>query len=197
MLFQFIIEIKSSIKVLETQMGQLTTQIANQTQVKKEYEGPRAERQVVEEDKDQQAPTPTQDKKKTIEGLQKKKLHLLPALIIISKFPILKGFSRITWTSNSANSLKYLRNCTSTFHLRGLGKNASLPEVRERYSIQEKEMTLQMADRSLTNPRGIIEDILVKVGKFVFPADFLILDMEEDEIFPSFWEDHSWLWEEL
>ncbi|KAM6584068.1 hypothetical protein CsatB_011070 [Cannabis sativa] len=45
-------------------------------------------------------------------------------------------------------------------------------------------VTLQLADRSLTHPRGIIEDVLVKVGKFIFPADFLILDMEEDSTIP-------------
>ena len=43
---------------------------------------------------------------------------------------------------------------------------------------------LQMADRSLSHPYGIVEDVLVKVGKFIFPADFIILDMEEDEKIP-------------
>ena len=42
-------------------------------------------------------------------------------------------------------------------------------------------VTLQMADRSLSHPYGVVEDVLVKVGKFIFPADFIILDMEEDE----------------
>ncbi|XP_022859548.1 uncharacterized protein LOC111380266 [Olea europaea var. sylvestris] len=41
-----------------------------------------------------------------------------------------------------------------------------------------------LADRSLTHPRGIIEDVLIKVKKFIFPADFLILDMEEDKDIP-------------
>lgn len=45
-------------------------------------------------------------------------------------------------------------------------------------------VTLQLADRSLTHPRGIIEDVLIKVDKFIFPADFLILDMEEDKNVP-------------
>ena len=45
-------------------------------------------------------------------------------------------------------------------------------------------VTLQLADRSLTHPRGIIEDVLIKVEKFIFPADFLILDMEEDKDVP-------------
>ncbi|XP_062114067.1 uncharacterized protein LOC133825091 [Humulus lupulus] len=42
-------------------------------------------------------------------------------------------------------------------------------------------VTLQLVDRSLTHPRCIIEDVLVKVDKFIFPADFIVLDMEEDE----------------
>ncbi|XP_062115258.1 uncharacterized protein LOC133829567 [Humulus lupulus] len=45
-------------------------------------------------------------------------------------------------------------------------------------------LTLQLANRSLTYPRGIIEDVLVKVEKFIFPADFIVLDMEEDEDVP-------------
>ena len=45
-------------------------------------------------------------------------------------------------------------------------------------------VTLQMADRSLSHPYGVVEDVLVKVGKFIFPADFIILDMEEDEKIP-------------
>ena len=45
-------------------------------------------------------------------------------------------------------------------------------------------VTLQMADRTLAKPEGIIEDVLVKVGKFIFPFDFIILDMEEDSQVP-------------
>ncbi|XP_041995764.1 uncharacterized protein LOC121745890 [Salvia splendens] len=36
-----------------------------------------------------------------------------------------------------------------------------------------------MADRTVSYPKGIVEDILVKVGEFIFPADFVVLDMEE------------------
>ena len=45
-------------------------------------------------------------------------------------------------------------------------------------------VTLQLADRSLKHPRGVIEDVLVKVEKFIFPADFIVLDMEEDKEIP-------------
>ncbi|KAK8536037.1 hypothetical protein V6N12_012699 [Hibiscus sabdariffa] len=43
---------------------------------------------------------------------------------------------------------------------------------------------LQLADRLHVRPEGKVEDLLVKVGKFVFPADFLILDCEEDHKAP-------------
>ena len=41
-------------------------------------------------------------------------------------------------------------------------------------------MSIQQADKSLKYPRGIIKDVLVKIDKFIFPMDFVILDMDED-----------------
>lgn len=37
-------------------------------------------------------------------------------------------------------------------------------------------MILQLVDRSIAYPRGILEDVLVKVDKFIFPVDFVVLD---------------------
>ena len=45
-------------------------------------------------------------------------------------------------------------------------------------------VTLQLADSSLKHPRGVIEDVLVKVDKFIFLAYFIVLDMEEDTKIP-------------
>ena len=45
-------------------------------------------------------------------------------------------------------------------------------------------ITLQMADRSMAQPEGILEDVLVKVGKFIFLVDFVIMQMEEDTQVP-------------
>ncbi|XP_063949931.1 uncharacterized protein LOC135152767 [Daucus carota subsp. sativus] len=53
-------------------------------------------------------------------------------------------------------------------------KKLGLPEPKP------TNMSLQLADRSITYPRGIVEDVLVKVEKLIFPADFVILDFEED-----------------
>ena len=41
-------------------------------------------------------------------------------------------------------------------------------------------ITFQIDDRSMAQPEGILEDVLVKVGKFIFPVDFVIMQMEED-----------------
>ncbi|XP_060974658.1 uncharacterized protein LOC133039741 [Cannabis sativa] len=45
-------------------------------------------------------------------------------------------------------------------------------------------VTLQLADRSMAHPDGKNEDVLVQVDKFIFPADFIILDYEEDREVP-------------
>jgi len=45
-------------------------------------------------------------------------------------------------------------------------------------------MTLQLVDRSITRPYGVIEDVLVRVKHFTFLADFLVMDIEEDAEIP-------------
>ncbi|GJU19841.1 hypothetical protein Tco_1153183 [Tanacetum coccineum] len=41
-------------------------------------------------------------------------------------------------------------------------------------------LTVELADRTVKYPKGIAENILVGIGKFTFPVDFIILDMPED-----------------
>ena len=45
-------------------------------------------------------------------------------------------------------------------------------------------VTLQFVDRSYTYSEGKIEDVLVKVDKFIFPVDFIVLDFEVDKKVP-------------
>ena len=40
-------------------------------------------------------------------------------------------------------------------------------------------MTLQMPYRTMAQPKGVLEDVLIKVGKIIFPVDFVVLDMED------------------
>ncbi|KAK2359233.1 hypothetical protein QL285_084625 [Trifolium repens] len=50
--------------------------------------------------------------------------------------------------------------------------------------ITRTRMTLQLADKSITHPSGIAEDVLVKVDKFMFPIDFVVMDIKEDDDVP-------------
>jgi hypothetical protein len=44
--------------------------------------------------------------------------------------------------------------------------------------LKPTSMTLQLADRSVKRPWGIIEDVLIKVDKFYLPMDFIVIDTE-------------------
>nr|GEX43726.1 reverse transcriptase domain-containing protein [Tanacetum cinerariifolium] len=57
-------------------------------------------------------------------------------------------------------------------------KKLSLPE------LTPTRMTLELADQSITRPKGVAEDVFVKVGKFHFPIDFVVLDFEADPRVP-------------
>ncbi|GJY12850.1 reverse transcriptase domain-containing protein [Tanacetum coccineum] len=53
-------------------------------------------------------------------------------------------------------------------------KKLSLPE------LTPTRMTLELADRSITHPKGIAEDLFFKVRSFHFPIDFVVVDFEVD-----------------
>ena len=64
----------------------------------------------------------------------------------------------------------------------GAGVNLLPYTVYEMLGLEELQptsITLQLVDRSIKRPSGILEDVLVKVNQFVLPADFIVLDMEE------------------
>ncbi|XP_017644456.1 uncharacterized protein LOC108485116 [Gossypium arboreum] len=60
----------------------------------------------------------------------------------------------------------------STFRKLGIGQ------------MKSTAMTLQLADRSFAQPKGKIKDVLVRVDKFIFPADIIILDCDADNEVP-------------
>ncbi|GKG03808.1 reverse transcriptase domain-containing protein [Tanacetum coccineum] len=45
-------------------------------------------------------------------------------------------------------------------------------------------MTLELADRSITHPKGVAKDVFVKVGKFHFPTDLVVVDFDADPWVP-------------
>ena len=59
--------------------------------------------------------------------------------------------------------------------------------IAKRLSLGEltpTTMTLHMADRTLAHPKGILEDVSIKVEKFIFPVDFVVIDIKEDKQVP-------------
>ncbi|GJS04176.1 reverse transcriptase domain-containing protein [Tanacetum coccineum] len=51
-------------------------------------------------------------------------------------------------------------------------------------SLTQTRMTLELADRSITHPKGVVEDVFVKVRSFHFPTDFVVVDFEVDPRVP-------------
>ncbi|KAK5835654.1 hypothetical protein PVK06_011348 [Gossypium arboreum] len=49
---------------------------------------------------------------------------------------------------------------------------------------KQTRMSIQLADKTIKFPRGIIEYVLVKIDKFIFPVDFVVLDIEGDNNTP-------------
>ncbi|XP_052178776.1 uncharacterized protein LOC127792350 [Diospyros lotus] len=47
--------------------------------------------------------------------------------------------------------------------------------------LNKTGVVIQLADKSNSYPKGVVEDVLVQVNELVFPADFYVLDMENDD----------------
>ncbi|BBN67648.1 transposable element gene [Prunus dulcis] len=70
---------------------------------------------------------------------------------------------------------KFLKEvCSSKKKLSDLDKRLGQGDLKPTSII------LQLADRSITYPRGVIEDLIIKVDNLYLPADFVVLDMDED-----------------
>ncbi|GKE04346.1 reverse transcriptase domain-containing protein [Tanacetum coccineum] len=57
-------------------------------------------------------------------------------------------------------------------------KQLSLPE------LTSTRMTLELADRSTVHPKRVAKDVFMKVGKFYFPANFVVVDYDVDPRVP-------------
>ncbi|GKD23466.1 reverse transcriptase domain-containing protein [Tanacetum coccineum] len=88
------------------------------------------------------------------------------------KFLIPCGFSEL--------KCKALADLGASINLMPLSvwKKLGLPE------LISTQMTLELANRDICTPKGIARDVFVPVGKFTFPADFVIVDYESDPRVP-------------
>nr|GEY35973.1 hypothetical protein [Tanacetum cinerariifolium] len=68
--------------------------------------------------------------------------------------------------------------CDHKSYASSIWKKLSLPE------LTPTRMTLELADRSITRPKGVAKDVFVKVRKFHFSIDFVVMDFEADPRVP-------------
>ncbi|XP_009609131.1 uncharacterized protein [Nicotiana tomentosiformis] len=58
--------------------------------------------------------------------------------------------------------------------------------------IRSIPVSLQLVDQTTIIPKGIVKDVLVQVDKFVFPVDFIVVNMEENrEALFGYWQSNS------
>nr|GEW54150.1 reverse transcriptase domain-containing protein [Tanacetum cinerariifolium] len=86
------------------------------------------------------------------------------------------GFDPVQNNPNRDGGLPCLADLGASINLMPLSiwKKLSLPE------LTPTRMTLELADRSITRPKGVVEDVFVKMGKFHFLTDFVVVDFEAD-----------------
>ncbi|GKC32482.1 reverse transcriptase domain-containing protein, partial [Tanacetum coccineum] len=78
-------------------------------------------------------------------------------------------------------------NCSAML-LKMLPKSLEIPASFLFYlslpDLTPTRMTLELADRSITYPKGLAEDVFIKFGKFHFPTDFVVVDFKADHRVP-------------
>ncbi|KAL0368974.1 UNVERIFIED_CONTAM: hypothetical protein Scaly_1116300 [Sesamum calycinum] len=114
-----------------------------------------------------------EEEREILETLRKVEVNI-PLLDVIKQVP------------RYAKFLKEL--CTNKSKLRGnervsMGESVSAILQRKlppKCKDPETGVVIQLVDRSIVYPKGVLEDILVQVNELIFPADFYVLDMTEN-----------------
>ncbi|GJV05562.1 reverse transcriptase domain-containing protein [Tanacetum coccineum] len=103
---------------------------------------------------------------------------------------VIYSFIIISRKLSILNSRKYLqvhlKTSLSASHLAIVRKTRAFSqhENESLENLKPTKISVRLADRSFQYPVGIAENMLVEVGKFTFPADFVILEIEEDNKVP-------------
>ncbi|XP_075084698.1 uncharacterized protein LOC142167956 [Nicotiana tabacum] len=97
-----------------------------------------------------------------------KQLYIdIPFTEALTQMPSYAKFLKVILSGASINLMNF-----SIFRKLALGE------------LKDTGVSLQLADQSTKRPKGIIENVLVRVDKFVFPVDFIVLEMEKNTEVP-------------
>ncbi|GJS87807.1 reverse transcriptase domain-containing protein [Tanacetum coccineum] len=116
-----------------------------------------------------------------VSASQKSKMFLEPKQVTI---PFLSHLYDDCYDEeNGSYRLKDL----DAYSIRIILRNDTLPQKEKNLGsftlpceLARTKLTVELADRMVKHPKGIEENVLVGIGKFIFPVDFIILDMPED-----------------
>ncbi|XP_015963445.1 uncharacterized protein LOC107487340 [Arachis duranensis] len=177
----------AAIEKLETQVGYLFNQTSSNNQSKKEecqaitlrsgkelkeFDQKTLEEDSIDEGEKQDGNQATTSKVQKEEGKLKPDVprHKLPQKL---KDP---GSFQIPCVIGEITVEKALCDLGASINL----MSAAMMRKMKIEEAKPTKMALQLADRSFKFPHGIVEDLLVKVGDFIFPANFVVLDMQEE-----------------
>ncbi|XP_009763474.1 uncharacterized protein [Nicotiana sylvestris] len=124
-------------------------------------------------------------KKRKIEETKAVKLTEHCSAILQNKLPQKCGDSgsfTIPCSSGTLNFDMSLCDSSASINLMPLSIYRKLEKgIRE---IRSVPISLELADQTTIPPEGIVKDVLVWVDKFVFPVDFIVVNMEENKETP-------------
>ncbi|XP_026398721.1 uncharacterized protein LOC113294543 [Papaver somniferum] len=109
--------------------------------------------------------------------------------------PLIQAIRQVPRYAKFLNEL-----CTNKHKFTDLGASinvmpASIYESLKLGPLKNTGIVIQLANRSNTYPKGVIEDVLVQVNQAIFPADFYVLDMMDEDfhhrLLRCCWVDHS------
>ena len=121
--------------------------------------------------------------KRKLEDFETVRLNEECSTILLNKLALkLKdsGSFSIPCTIGSINFEKVLCDLSASINLMSFS-------ILQKLGLKEPtpfNVILELTDKSITYPRGILEDVLVKIDKFIFLVDFVVLDIEEDYMVP-------------
>nr|GEX33204.1 hypothetical protein [Tanacetum cinerariifolium] len=114
----------------------------------------------------------------------KKLLNNKNKLIELTKTPLNENYSAVVLKklleklADPARFLIPYFGASINLMLLSIWKKLKLP------TLNDTKMVLELADRTISKPMGVAENAFVKVGKFYFPADFIVLDFIVDPRIP-------------
>ncbi|GJY06457.1 reverse transcriptase domain-containing protein [Tanacetum coccineum] len=93
-------------------------------------------------------------------------------------------FQDLHFDISFADSLLLMPKFASTIKSLVTNKDKLMDVCHALVELTPTWMTLELADRSITRPKGVAEDVFIKEGKFYFPTDFVVVDFDVDPRVP-------------